>query len=216
MMLGYFNTFSTADAFSYKNRDKFTDLVMWVFLKRYQHRIDLGEFLLSLYTYLVNTYKFSTLLFLVNQVGVIFDIYSFLEEFIPINYTDKADNKITNMGVRHRNELIRRVIDHGIAEGYRPLDHHFVPSGWGLQVLVFEYLIVNMPALAEYYIDTFEDNEVLDYMLLSDTDTYLHTAAHVDNPSLYYKLRAKKLILCRIKNRNGQYASDIRAGKDIL
>lgn len=208
LMLGYFTDFGLEKMFTYQNNNKFTDLTMWVYLKRHHDRIDLDNFLLSQYDDLIKAREFSTLLFLVKQVGVIFDVYPFLEEFVALDKNDENDEM--SMKIRHRNELIQRVIDHGIAEDYRPLDHHFTPREWDTETSVFEHLIVYIPELAEYYIDTFEVDEVIDYMLLIDTETYLHVAARADNPVLYQKLQTKKPILARIKNTNGKRPRDIK------
>lgn len=208
LMAGYFDTFNPADLFTYKNRNKFTDLVMWVYIKRYRDNIKLDEFLLAQYDTLLRTSKYSTLLFLVKQVGTIFDIYSFLEKFILQTELDEYESR-DDPTFCHAMELIKRVINHGITKDYRPLDHRFLLEESKIERSVFDWLIYYMPELAGYYIDTFEVDEVLDYMSLVVTETYLHTTAQTNNVVLYQKLQAKKPILARIKNRRGEYAHDL-------
>lgn len=202
LMMGYFDTCPREDLFGYPHENIFTDLMMWVYVKRYH--IDLAEFLPTHLSDLVTTGKFSTLTFVVNQVGIIFNVHLFLEHLVLANIITETNN-VDETGDRRAWELTRLVIDHGIKDGYRPLDHHFCVHT-NIRISVFGYLITHMPTLAEYYIDSFGVDEALDYMLLVNGETYLHVAARHGDTCIYRKIRDRKPILERIKNRDGEYA----------
>lgn len=207
-MLGYFDTFPPEDLFSLHHRYVFTDLSMWVFLKRNQGRINLAEFLLDHSTDLIKMYKFGTILFLLNTTQVELDMFRFFEVF-TVHVTDV--DLLSELGVVYAEELMRYMIEYGLAEDYRPLDYRFIPAEWGIEISVFEYLIVNMPTLATYYIDTFEPGVVVDYLAITEGETYLHIAAREGNLSVYTKLSEREPVLTRIRNRQGQYADHILA-----
>lgn len=213
VMLGYFDTFPPEELMSDKEyTEDISDLMMWVFLKRNQNRINLAQFFQTYWEQLVSWFKVGTILFLIQQVGLVFNLFRFVELLINTQYEidpnlDPED--FGEMTVVYAEKLMRYVVDYGLTENYRLLDHRFIPSETRTETSVFGYLMLNMPTVAAYYIDVFEADEVLDYLLIVGGESYLHIAVRRGVVSLYDKLLTKKPILLRMRDIQGRYAHDL-------
>lgn len=199
IMLGYFAEFSLEDVF-YKARDKFDDMTAWLMVKlsgmAYPTTLMFGA--------LKNKF-YSTAWYMATQIPNL----GYNLEWLAVIFEDYMPEELTPHQIKRVTELVKFLIDHHLAHQYRALDYTFATES-AERTSVFEQLMTHMPALALHYIKAYPTDVVLNYLLMIEGLSYLHTAIKLHNEELATALVQKKPLLTQIRSEGGYLPQEWR------